>query len=110
MKNFLRVIVVGLALSVMPAAAQATCTITGTMARVTANSDSFSTFHFLYFRAFSTSSVYYFGRSFDDMIAEVATTAVANGTKVTVSGDAASCPTSGTGRFIGNVRWVSINP
>lgn len=96
---------------ILPVAAQASCYITGPIVRVTNYADAYSsTGCYIYMRNSALSSYYYYARSTDDDICSIATTAATTGVDVSMSGNAASCPTSGTGRNMGDTDYLIINP
>ena len=99
-------------LMLLPMAAQAVCTINGPIVRVLQYDDSYtSSGCYLYMRPGGPlASVYYYARSNDDNTCTNAAIAVTSAVDTTVSGDAATCPTTGTGRYIGVVRYMLINP
>lgn len=94
-----------------PIAAQAACAISGPIARVTTYDDSYSsTGCYIYQRDSALASYYYYSNSSDDDMCSNAVVAMTTGVDVAMSGNAASCPTTGTARYMGNLNYMIINP
>ena len=95
----------------LPVAAQATCSISGPIVRVLQYDDSYSSRAcYIYMRSGnSLSSVYYYTRTNDDNMCSTAATAVTSSVDVYVRGDATSCPTADTARFMGELQYFIIN-
>ena len=94
-----------------PIAVQATCTVTGPIVRVSTYADNFSsTGCFIYQRNSALATYYYFTISTDDDICSNAVVAATTGVDVQMQGNAASCPTTGTGRNAGTLNSLIINP
>ena len=96
-----------LAASLLPLASHAACFKNGTIVRITAYDDSFFNGHYIYMRTSSLSSTHFYVKTTDDNMAEIATSAMTNLTFVSIRGDRASCPTSGS---IGNLDHLIVNP
>ena len=87
-----------------PLAASATCTRYGTVVRVTNYADGYGTYHFIYMKTSALSSAYYYVRTADDNMAEIANTALTSQTRVRIQG-------SGTcGTYMGTLRYIIVNP
>ncbi|MCU7917495.1 MAG: hypothetical protein KZQ95_03955 [Candidatus Thiodiazotropha sp. (ex Epidulcina cf. delphinae)] len=99
-----------LTLGMFPLASHAVCTQSGHVERVTAWNDGVGTYHYIYLRNSALTNYYWYARTTDDEMAEIATSALTGTTRVTVSGDAATCPPAGGGRFMGNLRYLIVNP
>jgi hypothetical protein len=99
-------------LMLLPMVAQASCYINGPIARVTQYDDSYtSTGCYVYMRSGGPlSSVYYYARSNDDDTCSNAVVAATSGIDTAISGNASACPTTGTGRYMGVVNYLLINP
>lgn len=108
--NILLVLILGAV--IFPVAAQASCTINGPIVRVIQYDDAYtSTGCYIYMRSGGPlTSYYHYSRSNDDNTCTNATIAATSGIDTTVSGAATSCPTTGTGRYMGTVRYMVINP
>lgn len=95
----------------LPMAAQATCTQTGPVVRVTTYADSYtSTACYIYMRSSALSSYYYRTYTVDDNMCTNAAIAATSGVDTTIQGNASSCPTSGTFRNQGTLNYLIINP
>ncbi len=94
----------------IPLTSYAVCTQSGHIVRVTAWADGVSTVHTIYMKTFSLSSIYYRVTTTDDNMAEIAVTNQASSARVTVQGNAPTCPTTGTGRSMGALRYIVTNP
>jgi hypothetical protein len=94
----------------LPIAAQASCYVNGPIVRVTQYDDSYTTTGcYIYMRNSALSSYYYYTRSNDDDTCSNAVVAATTGVDTYISGNASSCPTSGTGRYMGIVNYLIIN-
>ena len=71
---------------------------------------SYGTYGYVYLRPAGalTNSFYYYARTTSDKILSTAANAHTDSSRVNVSGDAASCPGAGTGRYMGNANYVYI--
>jgi len=95
----------------LPLASNATCTQSGHVERVTAYDDAVTgVYHYIYIRNSALSNIYWSVRTTDDEMAEIATDALTSTTRVTIQGDIATCPTTGSGRYVGNLRYLIVNP
>lgn len=95
----------------LPLTSNAVCTQTGHVERVTAYDDSLgNAYHYIYIRNSALTNYFWSIRTTDDEMAEIAADALTSTTRVSVQGDAATCPTTGTGRFMGNLRYLIVNP
>jgi hypothetical protein len=99
-----------LAVGMFPFASHAVCTQSGHVERVTAYNDGISTYHYIYLRNSALANIWWYTRTSDDEMAEMATSALTGTTRVTIQGDVASCPTTGGGRYMGNQRYLVVNP
>lgn len=93
-----------------PLAANALCAKSGTVVRVTAYADGYGTYHFIYMKTSPLSQFYYRAQTADDNMVEIANNALTSQTRVTIQGNARTCPTSGTGRDMGILRYIIVNP
>jgi expansin (peptidoglycan-binding protein) len=95
-----------------PVTAQASCSVNGPVVRVWAYDDSYtSTGCYIYMRSGGPlSSVYYYARSNDDNTCTNAAIAATSGVDTQMAGSSTACPTSGTGRYMGVVQYLAINP
>ena len=102
--------VVGLML--FPMVAQSACYINGPIVRVIQYDDAYTTTGcYIYLRSGGPmSSFYYYSRSNDDNVCSSAVTALTSSVDVAISGNVTSCPTTGTGRWIGLVNYMWVNP
>ena len=71
---------------------------------------SYNTYGYIYMRPAGalTNSSYYYMRTTSDQVMSIAANAHTDGSRVTVSGDTASCPTTGTARYMGNSRYIYL--
>lgn len=71
---------------------------------------SYGTYGYIYLRPAGalTNSYYYYMRTTSDKILSTAANAHTDSSRVNVYGDAASCPTTGTARYMGNATYVYI--
>ena len=118
MINFKKAIggsIVGVSLLIGAAGADAACSVSGKVRQVYSSlesSDSFSAKGYSYVIIeslggfFSTSGITYYGYSYNDKVTSTAGAAQSNNANTTIQGDAASCPTTGSARFIGQVTTV----
>jgi hypothetical protein len=99
-------------LLLMPMAAQASCYINGPIVRVVQYDDSYTSIGcYIYMRSSGPlSSDYYYTRTNDDNICSSAVTAATTAADSSVLGNASSCPTTGTGRYMGEVQYLIVNP
>ena len=94
----------------LPAISHAVCTQSGSIVRVTAYADGVSNNMYVYLKTTALSTLYYYCITTDDNLAEIATDALTSVTHVSIQGDTASCSTTGTGRSMGNCRYIVVNP
>ena len=88
--------------------AQAVCTQSGQIVeRVIAYSSNIC-YMYLRPRTALTNSVYHWARSSNDKICDLAGDAKTTRTEVNVSGNAASCPTAGASRYMGDARYIYL--
>lgn len=99
-----------LAGGMFPLASNATCAQGGFVERVTAYNDGVGTYHYIYMRNSALTNYWWYTRTTDDEMAVMASTALTSKTRVSIQGDAATCPTTGTGRYMGNMRYMLVNP
>jgi len=94
-----------------PLASNAVCTQSGHVERVTAYDDVVTgANHYIYFRNSALTNVYWYVYTTDDEMVEIATDALTSTTRVTIQGDAATCPTTGSARNAGHLRYLIVNP
>ena len=93
-----------------PLAANATCTKSGIVVRVTDYADGVGSYHYIYMKTSALSTIYYYTRTTDDNMAEIANNALTSQVRVTIQGDRSTCLTTGTGRYQGNLRYIIVNP
>ena len=110
MKKFLFLFAIAFILFSLPLAAYATCSKSGTVVRVTARDDVYSSNHHIYIRTSALSSVYYSVWTRDDNMAEIASEALTSQTRVSIRGDATTCPSSSTGGSMGRLQYIVVNP
>lgn len=99
-----------LVVGMFPLASSAVCNQSGFVERVTAYNDGVGTYHYIYLRNAALRNYYWRIRTTDDEMAVMAATALTSKTHVSIQGDAATCPTTGTNRYIGNLRNLIVNP
>jgi hypothetical protein len=99
-----------LAAGMFPLTSGAVCSQYGHVERVTAYNDGVGTYHYIYLRNSALSNYWWYVRTTDDEMAEIATTALTATTHVLVQGDISACPTTGSGRYMGNLRYIVVNP
>ena len=96
----------------------AACNVHGQIVRVQNTDNNINPNNFIYLRG-STSSTnanagltnyVYIGATTDDSIAIAAGSSLTAGTRTFLTGDAATCPSTGDQRSIGNIRAIIINP
>lgn len=93
-----------------PLPASAACGVTGTMVRMYQYADAYSSSAGrIYIRPYPTANYYFSALTTDDNIMSTAATAITSQTRVYVRGNAATCPTSGEHRYIGNIDYIYIN-
>ena len=112
-KKIINTILVSLFLVVlMPVAAQASCSVSGVIVRVTQYDDSYtSTGCYIYMRSNGPlTSYYHYTKTNDDNTCTNAAIAVTSSVDVRVNGSATSCPASGSSRYMGLVNYLIINP
>ena len=90
-----------------PLAANAVCTKYGTVVRVTNYADGYGTYHYIYMRTSALSSVFFYVRTADDNMAEIANNALTSQVRVAIQGTYSSCPKSG---YFGTLRYIITNP
>ena len=93
-----------------PLSANAWCTKSGTVIRVTNRADGVGSWHSIYMRDATLRSYYYWTRTTDDEMAEIANNALTSQVRVTIQGNRSYCPTSGTSRYMGTLRYIITNP
>lgn len=98
------------AVAVFPAVANATCSQTGHVARVTMWDDAINGSHVVYLKNSATTTITYLCSTRDDNFANQAGNALTSGVRVVMNGAIASCPTTGTFRNIGQCRWIVVQP
>jgi len=81
-------------LAVIPAAAEAACSKTGTFVQVLLKDDRVSGVHTLFLRDRVTDSFYFKATTSDDDLAAMAATLAAQQTRVRLKGSVSSCPAS----------------
>lgn len=71
---------------------------------------SYGTYGYIYMRPAGslTNSFYYYVRTTSDKILSTAANAHTDSSRVNVLGDAGSCPSTGTARYMGNATYVYI--
>ena len=94
------------AMALIPTTASASC-----VAQVYANEDFVApTYSYFYGEPYGAGNTYtYYGYTTSSQIAGGLASATASHNRVYVVGDAASCPTSGTYRYIGTILYFYIN-
>jgi hypothetical protein len=101
------------ALVAMPSIAQATCTLTGVVVRVTHYDDSYSTTGgYIYFRTSSLAPYYYYVVTNDDDMLSNAIAHMNSGRTMTIQGAAAACPAvpaAGGAGYLGTLNYM-YNP
>jgi hypothetical protein len=87
--------------------AQATCSISE---QIVERTISYATYCYVYFRPVGalTNSFYHYMRSTSDKICSVANSAQTDRSQVSASGNATSCPTAGTSRYMGDATYLYI--
>ena len=106
MKKFLFLFAIVFILFVLPLAAHAACYKTGSVVRVTARDDSYTSTHYIYIKTSALSSVYFYVWTTDDNMAEIACQALLNKTRVRIRGSATYCPSSGS---MGRLHEIIVN-
>jgi hypothetical protein len=100
-------------LGALPGAANATCTLTGQIVRITAYADAYSaTSGYIYFRTSSLAPYYYSVSTTDDEMVGLAQGHMDGGRTVTIQGDVAACPAvpaAGGAASIGALNYM-YNP
>jgi len=108
-------IIVGVSLLAGAAGADATCTIRGKVRQVYSTletADSYASKGYTYViiapleDLLTSSGILYYGYSYNDKFTSTVAAAQSNNANTTIQGDAASCPTTGSARFIGQVTTV----
>ena len=107
MKKLLFLFIVVAMVFTFPLVSHATCTKYGQVVRVTAYADGIGTYHYIYMKTSALSSVYFYTRTSDDEMAEMATQALTNTIRVAINGAYSVCPSSG---YIGTLRYIVLNP
>lgn len=92
--------------SVASFSANATCTRTGEIVRVS----NFASSSIMYLRSTSLTNFYYRGTVTDLDLRGAVNDAVVNRNKVQLTGNASSCPTSGSSRNMGTITTVRLHP
>jgi hypothetical protein len=107
-----RIIILALAIGalsfVLADSASATCAQTGGIARVTATPG--ATVTTIYIRNSALSTVFWTATTTDQKIVNLAAAAAANNRRVAITGNAATCPTTGNLRPIGVVVQFILGP
>ena len=110
-------LIAGALLLAIPLSSQAICTLHGNVIRVQNTANEINPKNFIYLRSSTSADSnvyrndhYYIGSTPDDALAQAASIALANGTTVFVSADAATCPDTGATRIIGNIRAIILAP
>ena len=87
--------------------AQAACSITS---HIVERAIAYPAYCYVYFRPEGalTNSFYYYMRSTSDKICSMANSAQTDRSKVSASGDATTCPTTGTARYMGDATYLYI--
>jgi len=100
------------AVAILPLNAQAVCAFQGTIVRVLANDYNINRNLFVYVRAYAFDEHYFYGivRDTNNEVALVNAITAAGTTRnrVWIRGDAASCPSTGESRWLGNIDFVMI--
>jgi hypothetical protein len=91
---------------VLPLTADAVCSIRGEVVRVT----DFTTSSTAYLRTSALSSIIYFGSTTDTDLRNALRSCENSRHRCHLLGNATSCPTSGTFRFVGTISTVIANP
>ncbi|MCU7934734.1 MAG: hypothetical protein KZQ99_07630 [Candidatus Thiodiazotropha sp. (ex Dulcina madagascariensis)] len=99
-----------LTLGMFPLVSHAVCTQSGHVERVTAYNDGVGTYHYIYLRNSALTNYFWYARTSDDEMAEIATSALTATTRVTIQGDVGTCAATGGGRYMANLRYLIVNP
>ncbi len=99
----------GLGLSFVPAPAGANCTQSGTIVSLFVQPGAALSSIFLRTSG-QVGNVAWFATTADDKLVSAAAAALTSQTRVAMTGNAASCPTSGTPRSMGSLLIISLNP
>ena len=112
MRKILLAMAAAVLLGVVPAAAEASCSITGTLVRARFKDDAKTGSHVLYLRDNVTDTFYYTVKTKDDEMAALAATLAAQQTRVKVKGSVSDCPTPPAtgGVSIGKVVELFVAP
>lgn len=112
MRALLSTLAIVLAVGLVPAAAEAACTKTGTLVRVKMKDDSQTGSHVLYLRELATDPFHWTAKTKDDELAQSASGLVASRTRVQVKGDKSACPSAPAsgGASIGGVIQLVTSP
>ena len=103
-------VVFALTVLMYPMESRAECNLTGTIVRIETKGTLGST-SLIYFRSPTPITSHYFISSTDKLqVIVAATVALALQTRVYISGDVTTCPTSGASRKVGNIRTLVLNP
>ncbi len=106
-KKWIQMAAIGSILTTASFLAQATCVVSsGQIVRVSVSPGSSSSY--VYIRPDSLSTYYYQGTTTDQKMTNAAVAAVDK--QVYIYGDASSCPTTGTSRYMGQISYLAIKP
>lgn len=97
-------------LGIVPLASEAACSKSGTIVRVSMKDNSSKGAHTLYLRDRVTDPFYYRAKTTDDSVAAMASTLAAQQTRVSIKGNASSCPKKGNARNMGKVIQIIAVP
>jgi hypothetical protein len=110
MKRIIFVVLALAAVSFMLAeSADATCSITGGIARIITTPGSGTTTG-IYIRTSALATIFYYATTTDQKIWTMAAEAFAGSRRVQIIGNAGTCPTTGTVRSIGSVVQIILGP
>jgi hypothetical protein len=101
-------VILGFAFFMMPTAEAACTQASGYVIRVSTNPGAGSSY--IYFRLNARDNYYWYGITSDAKLIDAAISALTNRTKIYITGNASSCPTSGSSRYIGTVTYLAISP
>ena len=103
-KLLVTLVVAAAAIGGLAAPAQATCTPVGHVIGV----EDYGGYAYVTLKTNPLSSVSYYGYTTDESLTQLAATALQSQTRVYVSGNASSCPTTGTVRYLGTLSYVTM--
>jgi hypothetical protein len=92
-----------------PLTSSAVCSQYGHIERVTAV-DGVVASYYIYLRNSALRNYWWYVKTTNGEIAEIATTALTSTTRVYVRGNESTCPTTGTARKMGDLQYIIINP